>query len=117
MRDVATPSKIEAWQRASERYNREATANGAHYSMLATPYVNGQSGGTCEMATTEPPITRSILREELSDLRSEIREHYATKADLANFELRLMRLFGIVSAIAGFAFAIGKQLIESLGIG
>ena len=46
-----------------------------------------------------------------------IREHYATKADLANFELRLMRLFGIVSAIAGFAFAIGKQLIESLGIG
>ena len=34
------------------------------------------------MSTTEHPITRSELREELDRLRREFREHYATKADL-----------------------------------
>lgn len=35
------------------------------------------------MATAEHPITRSELREEL--------QHYATKADLANLETRLIK--------------------------
>ena len=34
------------------------------------------------MTTAEHPITRSELREELTLLRQEFREHYATKADL-----------------------------------
>ena len=35
------------------------------------------------MATAEPPVTRSELREEL--------RHYATKVDLAELETRLTR--------------------------
>ena len=36
------------------------------------------------MAMAEQPITRSELREELALLRDEYRQHYATKADLAD---------------------------------
>ena len=45
------------------------------------------------MATAEHPITRSELREELRLLRDEFREHYATKADLAEVrgELKALR--------------------------
>ena len=35
------------------------------------------------MAIAEQPITRTELTEELSLLRDEFRQHYATKADLA----------------------------------
>ena len=41
------------------------------------------------MATTGQPITRAELREELNLLRDELREHYATKEDLAKLEAQL----------------------------
>ena len=43
------------------------------------------------MTTSESPITRSILREELADMRGEFSRHYATKADLAELETRLIK--------------------------
>ena len=69
------------------------------------------------MVTTESPITRTELREELASfkadirqelalMRDEFRQHYATKADLKELELRLMvRLGGLM--ITGFALVIG----------
>ena len=79
------------------------------------------------MVTTEAPITRTELREEMASLkadvqggmaslkvdirqelallRDEFRQHYATKADLKELELRLMvRLGGLM--ITGFALVI-----------
>ena len=80
------------------------------------------------MVTTEAPITRTELREEMASLkadvqggmaslkvdirqelallRDEFRQHYATKVDLKELELRLMvRLGGLM--ITGFALVIG----------
>jgi hypothetical protein len=80
------------------------------------------------VVTTEAPITRTELREEMASLkadvqggmaslkvdirqelallRDEFRQHYATKADLKELELRLMvRLGGLM--ITGFALVIG----------
>ena len=80
------------------------------------------------MVTTEAPVTRSELREEMTALRvdmreetaslkadlrqelalmrDEFRQHYATKADLKELELRLLvRLGGLM--ITGFALVIG----------
>ena len=49
------------------------------------------------MTTHQHPITRSELREELTDLRGEFVRHYATKADLAELENRLVKwMFGIL---------------------
>ncbi len=49
------------------------------------------------MTTQQHPITRSELREELADLRGEFVRHYATKADLAGLENRLVKwMFGIL---------------------
>ncbi len=71
------------------------------------------------MVTTDPPVTRSELREELATfkadirqelalLRDEFRQHYATKADLKELEVRLMlRLGGLM--ITGFALVIGAM--------
>lgn len=64
----------------------------------------------CEivMVTTDPPVTRSELKEELALLRDEFRQHYATKADLKELEVRLMlRLGGLM--ITGFALVIGAM--------
>ncbi len=69
------------------------------------------------MVTTDAPVTRSELREELATLkadlrqelallRNEFRQHDVTKADLKELELRLMvRLGGLM--ITGFALVIG----------
>lgn len=46
------------------------------------------------MTTTEHPITRSELREEFRELRREFREHYATKEDLAQLEVKLESKLG-----------------------
>ena len=69
------------------------------------------------MTTTEHPITRSELREELNELRGEFRERYATKVDLAELKAALrgdlnkviiglasLQLIGLgaVAAIMGF---------------
>ena len=69
------------------------------------------------MTTTEHPITRSELREELNELRREFRERYATKVDLAELKAALrgdlnkviiglasLHLIGLgaVAAIMGF---------------
>ena len=60
------------------------------------------------MVTTDPPVTRSELKEELALLRDEFRQHYATKADLKELEVRLMlRLGGLM--ITGFALVIGAM--------
>ena len=41
------------------------------------------------MTTAEQPVTRSQLSEELDRLRDEFKSYYATKADLAQLEMRL----------------------------
>ena len=53
------------------------------------------------MSTVEQPVTRSELREEL--------RHYATKADLANLETRLIKwMVGLMvsSVVAASAVAV-----------
>ena len=63
------------------------------------------------MVTTEQPITRTELREELTRFRDEIREHYATKADLYQLENRLSakidsmlwKIAGVVAGMGGIA--------------
>ena len=47
------------------------------------------------------PLTREDLREELALFRDEIRTHFATKADLTNFENRLTRRFSSVLIAVG----------------
>ena len=61
------------------------------------------------MTTAEHPVTRSELRDELDRFRAELREHYATKADLANLRTELngkidgmfWRVTGVIVASAG----------------
>ena len=58
------------------------------------------------MSTVEQPVTRSELREEL--------RHYATKADLANLETRLIKwMVGLMvsSIVAASAAAVVVQNI------
>ena len=46
------------------------------------------------MATGAQPVTRSDLREELTELRAELHrelQHYATKSDLSELETRLIK--------------------------
>ena len=52
------------------------------------------------MATTEQPITRSELREELDRLMDNIRERYATKEDLANLKVWMLSTMVTVVATA-----------------
>ena len=42
------------------------------------------------MTSVQVDITRVEVREELQRFREEFREHYATKADLAQLETRLV---------------------------
>ncbi len=58
------------------------------------------------MSTVEQPVTRTELREEL--------RHYATKADLANLETRLIKwMVGLMvsSVVAASAVAVMVQNI------
>ena len=60
------------------------------------------------MATAEQPITRTELREEL--------RHYATKADLAHLETRMVRwMVGVM--LGGLTAAVGLTavLVQVLG--
>ena len=51
------------------------------------------------MATSQQPITRSELREEL--------QHYATKADMAQMETRLVKwMVGIMFGAAALSTSI-----------
>lgn len=51
------------------------------------------------MATSQQPITRSELREEL--------QHYATKADMARMETRLVKwMVGIMFGAAALSTSI-----------
>ena len=63
------------------------------------------------MTTSESPITRSILREELADLRNEFSKHYATKADLAQLETRLIKW--MVGAVVTSTL-IGATLVATI---
>lgn len=63
------------------------------------------------MATPGQPITRAELREELSLLRDELREHYATSEDLAKLETRLAKsetrlTFRMVMVQVSFSVAV-----------
>lgn len=61
------------------------------------------------MATLEHTLTRPDLREEFDRLRSEIDsrfQHYATKADLARLEARLVKEISI-----HLRWMIGLQLV------
>lgn len=44
------------------------------------------------MTTAEQPITRSDLREELQMFRDELRQHYATKADVSELRVELHQI-------------------------
>lgn len=64
------------------------------------------------MVTSEQPITRSELREELQHhatkevLRDELR-HYATKVDMAQMETRLVKwMVGIMFGAAALSTSI-----------
>ena len=68
------------------------------------------------MAMAEPPITRSELREELALLRDEYRQHYATKADLADVrgDIKALRVL-LVATISGVGlFLAGLNVILQL---
>ena len=66
------------------------------------------------MATAEPPLTRSDLREELQRFREEIRReltHYATKSDLAELKSQLAwrmvwLMFGAATAGSAVVYVI-----------
>lgn len=59
------------------------------------------------MTTSEQPVTRSELREELDRLRDEFKSYYATKADLAQLEMRLtIRLTGVMVTLGGVIIAV-----------
>ena len=63
------------------------------------------------MATTGQPITRAELREELNQLRDELREYYATSEDLAKLETRLAKsetrlTFRMVMVQVSFSVAV-----------
>ncbi len=60
------------------------------------------------MAMAEQPITRSELREELALLRDEFRQHYATKADLADVrgDIKALRVL-MVATISGVGLFLG----------
>ena len=57
---------------------------------------------------TEQPFTRTELREELALLREEFRQHYATKADLAEVrgDIKALRVL-IVATITGVGIVLG----------
>ena len=72
------------------------------------------------MATLAPPITRTELREELQVLRDEFREHYATKADLAEVKSELIKwIVGVelagVAAAATLTAAVTTAVVSILG--
>ena len=70
------------------------------------------------MTTTEQPITRAELREEFQRFQGELREHYATKADLvretSRIELKIERmtwtLLGGMVAVGGIVVGVLKLL-------
>ncbi len=63
------------------------------------------------MTTSESPITRTILREELADLRDEFSRHYPTKADLYKLETRLIKW--MVGAVVTSTL-IGATLVATI---
>ena len=59
------------------------------------------------------PLTRDDLRQELATFRDEIRTHYATKADLSDLEVRLVKwmvslMIGSVVAASAVAVLIHR---------
>ena len=70
------------------------------------------------MAMAEPPITRTELREELALLRDEFRQHYATKADLADVrgDIKALKVL-VVSTISvvGLVLAGLNVILQLIG--
>ena len=67
------------------------------------------------MATAEHPITRSELRAELDGFRAELREHYATKTDLADLRTELnTKIDGMFWKIAGVIVASASVIVGGL---
>ena len=72
------------------------------------------------MSTNEHPITRSDLRQEMGQLRDELRAHYATKEDVANLradievkfrqslQWTIMAMFAAAGAASSVVLAIEK---------
>ena len=68
------------------------------------------------MTTAEQPITRSELREELNALRTEFREHYATKADLAEMKVELIKwMIGLMVGATTLAASIAVLVQRIIG--
>lgn len=52
----------------------------------------------------EADITQFVIRNEFDRLRQELRDHYATKEDLAKLETRLVKwIIGMMLGSAGLA--------------
>ena len=74
------------------------------------------------MSSGEQPVTRSDLREELGQLRDELRAHYATKEDIANLRgdievkfRQLLRWTIVAMLVAAGAASSAVLAIEKLG--
>ena len=73
------------------------------------------------MSSGEQPVTRSDLREELGQLRDELRAHYATKEDIANLRgdievkfRQLLRWTIVAMLVAAGAASSAVLAIEKL---
>ena len=70
------------------------------------------------MAMAQQPITRTDLREELALLRDEFRQHYATKADLAEVrgDIKALKVL-VVSTISvvGLVLAGLNVILQLIG--
>ena len=70
------------------------------------------------MAMAQQPITRTDLREELALLRDEFRQHYATKADLADVrgDIKALKVL-VVSTISvvGLVLAGLNVILQLIG--
>jgi len=66
------------------------------------------------MAVENAPLTRADLREELAGFRDEIRTHYATKADLANLETRLVKWLVGATVVAASLASTVVTLVDRL---
>ena len=68
------------------------------------------------MAVADHPITRAEFQAEMQTLRDELREHYATKADLSALETRLIKwMVGQMIAAIVAASSIALLIQRFLG--
>lgn len=67
-------------------------------------------------ASLEVDITQFVIRSELERLRQELKDHYATKEDLAKLETRLVKwMVGMMLGSAGLATTLALFILRLIG--